>query len=167
MLTDAQRATGAEALLGLSICDPAVGSGHFLVKANNVVAAELARIRSGEAYPTEGALQAAKRDVLAHCIYAVDLNPMAVELCKVSLWINASVKDQPLNFLDHHIKCGNSLIGATPELLQDGVPYEAFDHTRSGTHKEQAKFFQESATGRSASRVKMASGCSLARLRRA
>ncbi|NBB84822.1 MAG: restriction endonuclease, partial [Bacteroidetes bacterium] len=142
-LTDAQRAAGAEALLGLSICDPAVGSGHFLVKANNVVAAELARIRSGEAYPTENALQAAKRDVLAHCIYAVDLNPMAVELCKVSLWINASVKDQPLNFLDHHIKCGNSLIGATPELLQDGVPYEAFDHTRSGTHKERAKEFRK------------------------
>ena len=51
---------------------------------------------------------------------------MAVELCKVSLWINASVRDQPLSFLDHHIKCGNSLIGATPELMAEGIPAEAF-----------------------------------------
>ena len=142
-LTDAQRKAGEEALLSVTVCDPAVGSGHFLVKANNVMAAELARIRSGDPYPTEIALQAAKRDVLGRCIYAVDLNPMAVELCKVSLWINASVKDQPLNFLDHHIKCGNSLIGATPELLKDGVPYEAFDHTRSGVDRERAKAFRK------------------------
>jgi len=78
-------------------------------------------VRHGEAYPTEKALQLAKRDVLAGSIYAVDLNPMAVELCRVSLWINASVRDQKLNFLDHHIKCGNSLVGATPELLKADV----------------------------------------------
>jgi len=84
-LTDAQRAVGAKALLSITVCDPAAGSGHFLVKANNVMGAELARIRSGDEYLAEAEVQAAKRDVLAHCIYAVDLNPMAVELCKVSL----------------------------------------------------------------------------------
>jgi hypothetical protein len=138
-LTDMQREAGEEAILSLKVCDPAVGSGHFVVKANDVLGAELARVRTGDEYPTEAEIQAAKRDVLAHCIYAVDVNPMAVELCKVSLWINASVRDRPLSFLDHHIKCGNSLIGSTPELMAEGVPYEAFDHTLEGNDREQAK----------------------------
>jgi len=124
-LTGEQCAAGEAALLSVKVCDPAAGSGHFLVKANNALGAELARVRTGDEYPTEAEIQAARRDVLAHCIYAVDVNPMAVELCKVSLWINASVADKPLSFLDHHIKCGNSLIGATPELMDKGVPYEA------------------------------------------
>jgi hypothetical protein len=142
-LSEEQREAGEEALLSMTVCDPAAGSGHFLVKANDVLGAEVARLRSGDEYPTEHRIREAKREVLARCIYAVDLNPMAVELCKVSLWINASVDNRPLNFLDHHIKCGNSLIGATPELLEDGVPYEAFDHTRSGTHRERAKDFRK------------------------
>jgi hypothetical protein len=122
----------------LRICDPAAGSGHFLVKANDALGAELARVRTGDEYPSEADIQAAKRDVLAHCIYAVDLNPMAVELCKVSLWINASVRDRPLSFLDHHIKCGNSLIGATPALMADGIPYEAFDQGMVGNDRTTA-----------------------------
>jgi len=126
-LSAERRAAGEQALLSIKVCDPAAGSGHFLVKANNALAAELARIRSGDEYPDEREVQMARRDVLAACIYAVDLNPMAVELCKVSLWINASVRDRPLSFLDHHIKCGNSLIGAMPELMAGGIPYEAFD----------------------------------------
>jgi len=138
-LSDEQRAAGEEALLGIKVCDPAVGSGHFLVKANDALGAELARVCTGDEYPTEAQIQAAKRDVLAHCIYAVDVNPMAVELCKVSLWINASVRDKPLSFLDHHIKCGNSLIGATPELMDKGVPYEAFAPGITGNDRDVAK----------------------------
>lgn len=134
-LTKEQRTAGEAAILSLKVCDPAVGSGHFLVKANNALGAELARIRTGDEYPAEAHVQAAKRDVLAHCIYAVDLNPMAVELCKVSLWINASVEDKPLSFLDHHIKCGNSLIGTTPELMAQGIPYEAFDQKIVGNDR--------------------------------
>ena len=126
------------ALLSIKVLDPAAGSGHFLVAANNVLAAELARVRTGEEYPDEEAIQTARRDVLAHCIYAVDLNPMAVELCKVSLWINASVRDKPLSFLDHHIKCGNSLIGATPDCIATGIPTEAFDPV-SGDNKATVK----------------------------
>jgi hypothetical protein len=142
-LSEEQREAGEEALLSMTVCDPAAGSGHFLVKANDVLGAEVARLRSGDEYPTERRIREAKREVLARCIYAVDLNPMAVELCKVSLWINASVEDRPLNFLDHHIKCGNSLIGATPELLEDGVPYEAFALGRSGDDRELAKAFRK------------------------
>lgn len=138
-LSQTQRAAGEKALLSITVCDPAAGSGHFIVKANNALGAELARVRSGDEYPSEGEVQAAKRDVLAHCIYAVDLNPMAVELCKVSLWINASVRDKPLSFLDHHIRCGNSLLGATPELMADGIPYEAFALGISGDDRETAK----------------------------
>ncbi len=134
-LSAEQRAVGEQALLALKVCDPAAGSGHFLVKADNALGAELARIRSGDEYPAEDQIQAAKRDVLAHCLYAVDLNPMAVELCKVSLWINASVQDRPLSFLDHHIRCGNSLIGATPELIEGGIPYDAFDQNMVGNDR--------------------------------
>ncbi|NLE99982.1 MAG: SAM-dependent DNA methyltransferase, partial [Anaerolineales bacterium] len=134
-LSAEQRAAGEAAILALRVCDPAAGSGHFLVKANNVLGAELARIRSGDEYPSEAAVQAAKRDALAHCIYAVDLNPMAVELCKVSLWINASVPDAPLNFLDHHIRCGNSLVGAPRALMAQGVPDEAFEGKIAGNDR--------------------------------
>ncbi|WP_251980222.1 HNH endonuclease [Salinibacter ruber] len=142
-LSDEEREAGEAAILDMEVCDPAAGSGHFLVKANNVMGAEVARLRSGDEYPTERKVREAKRDVLARCIYAVDLNPMAVELCKVSLWINASVQDRPLSFLDHHIKQGNSLVGATPELLDDGVPYEAFALGRSGDDRDLAKAFRK------------------------
>jgi hypothetical protein len=141
-LSEEQRAAGEVALLSIKVCDPAAGSGHFLVKANNALGSELARIRTGDEYPAEAEVQAAKRDVLAHCIYAVDLNPMAVELCKVSLWINASVQDRHLSFLDHHIKCGNSLIGASPELMEDGIPYEAFALGIGGDDPDTAKRFR-------------------------
>ena len=142
-LTEEEREVGTEAILDMDVVDPAAGSGHFLVKANNVMGAEVARLQTGNEYPTERAVREAKREVLARCIYAVDLNPMAVELCKVSLWINASVQDRPLSFLDHHIKQGNSLIGATPELLEDGVPYEAFALGRSGDDRDLAKAFRK------------------------
>ncbi len=142
-LPEEKREAGEEALLSMDVVDPAAGSGHFLVKADDVMGAEVARLRTGDEYPTERAVRQAKRAVLARCIYAVDLNPMAVELCKVSLWINASVQDSPLSFLDHHIKCGNSLIGATPELLEDGVPYEAFDLGRPGDDRDLAKAFRK------------------------
>ncbi len=125
-LTSEQKDAAENAILSLKVCDPAMGSGHFLIAANNALALRLAQIRSGDDYPAERELRRARRDVLAHCIYGVDLNPMAVELCKVSLWINAAVDDAPLSFLDHHLKCGNSLIGATPELLKNGIPDNAF-----------------------------------------
>ena len=115
------------ALLALKICDPACGSGHFLIAAAERLALHLARIRTGDDQPSTMAVQHAKRDVIGRCIYGVDLNPMAVELCKVSLWMEALDPGRPLSFLDHHIQCGNSLLGTTPALLKQGIPDEAFD----------------------------------------
>ena len=109
-----------EALLNLKICDPACGSGHFLIAAAERMAKYLARLRTGDDEPSLSAIQHAKRDVIGRCIYGVDLNPMAAELCKVSLWMEALEPGKPLSFLDHHIQVGNSLLGATPGLLRNG-----------------------------------------------
>ena len=115
-----------QALLALKICDPACGSGHFLISAAHRIAKRLAAIRAGEDEPAPSLIQNALRDVIGNCIYGVDINPMAVELCKISLWMEALDPGKPLTFLDHHIQCGNSLLGCTPELLQNGIPDAAF-----------------------------------------
>ena len=113
-------------LLSIKVCDPACGSGAFLISACNYLGRELAKIRSKAIEPSDKEIKTAKRDVLQHCIYAVDLNPMAVELAKVSLWIDSSIEEMPLSFLDHHIKCGNSLIGTSPAQINNGIPDTAF-----------------------------------------
>jgi len=118
--------TAEEALLNLKVCDPACGSGHFLIAAADRMATHLARLRTGDNEPTTLDVQHAKRDIIGRCIYGVDLNPMAVELCKVSLWMEALEPGKPLSFLDHHIQCGNSLLGTTPALLTKGLPDDAF-----------------------------------------
>jgi hypothetical protein len=116
-----------QALLDLKVADIACGSGAFICAALEKMGEQLALIRMGdEERPTEDQLREAKRDVLLHCIYGVDLNPMALELAKFSLWITASLPDMPLTFLDHKLKCGNSLIGATPDLIKKGIPEEAY-----------------------------------------
>lgn len=109
-------------ILNLKILDPAMGSGHFLVKTVDVMAAYLTvncdPIDPGA--PSENGpkeLSYWKSKIVEHCIYGVDYNPMAVELAKVSLWLHTARKDKPLSFLDHHLKCGNSLIGARLEDL--------------------------------------------------
>lgn len=116
----------AEALLALKVCDPAVGSAHFLVAAARRIALRLAVARTGELDPTPTDYSDALHDVVGSCLYGVDLNPMAADLAKVSLWLTAMTPGKPLSFLDHHIKVGNALLGATPALLRDGVPDDAF-----------------------------------------
>jgi hypothetical protein len=114
-------------LLSLTICDPAAGSGHFLLAAARRVGRELAIIRSGEAEPAPETYRAALRDVIRHCLYAVDKNPLAVDLCKVALWIEGHSPGLPLSFLDHRIRCGDSLIGVFDlDVLKAGVPDHAF-----------------------------------------
>ncbi|MEH1888407.1 MAG: DNA methyltransferase [Nostoc sp.] len=116
-----------KALLDLKIVDPACGSGHFLLAAARRVGKELAKIRTGEAEPGSEPLKLAIRDVIQNCIYGVDLNPLAVDLCKVALWIEGFSRGFPLNFLDHRIKCGNSLVGVMDlSCLNEGIPDEAF-----------------------------------------
>lgn len=114
------------AILALKVCDRACGSGHFLVAAAKRIAKRLATVRSGEVEPSPGEVQRALRDVIAHCIYGVDSNPTAVELCKFSLWLESMDYGRPLSFLENRIKCGNSLLGATPATIAAGIPDEAF-----------------------------------------
>ncbi|MXZ78425.1 MAG: N-6 DNA methylase [Acidimicrobiia bacterium] len=115
-----------QALLDLKVLDPACGSGHFLIAAAHRIAARLARVREGGTEPSADKLRVALREVVGHCLYGIDINPMAVELCKVSLWLEANVPGRPLGFLEHHIVCGNSLLGTTPKLLDAGIPDAAF-----------------------------------------
>lgn len=122
--------TDAEsALMSLKVCDPAVGSGHFLVGAAHRLAKHLSSVRAlaqGESEPSPLLYQGALRDVIGRCLYGVDINPMSAELCRVSLWLEAIEPGKPLSFLDHHIRVGNSLLGTTPELITTGLPDEAF-----------------------------------------
>jgi hypothetical protein len=113
-------------LLSLTVCDPACGSGHFLVASARRIAKRVAAVREHNPEPTEDAVRHALHEVVARCVYGVDLNPMAVDLAKVSLWLEALEPGKPLGFLDAHIKHGNGLIGATPKLLADGIPDDAF-----------------------------------------
>jgi hypothetical protein len=93
-------------LLDLKVCDPACGSGHFLVAAGRRIAHRLAQVRAGDEEPSPEQLRRALRDVYARCLYGVDINSMAVELCKVSLWMEAIDPERPLPFLDGHIVRG-------------------------------------------------------------
>lgn len=125
----------ARALLSLRVADVSCGSGHILLAAARRIALELAFVRTGEEQPSPAHFRAALRDVIRECIYGVDLNPLAVELCKVALWLEAHSPGEPLNFLDHHIKCGNAIVGfVRREELEKGVPDEAFT-TQPGDDK--------------------------------
>ena len=115
----------AEALLALAIVDPACGSGHFLLAAARRLAAHVARV-SCDSTPSASDYRRALRQVVGRCIYGVDLNPMAVELCKVALWMEAVEPGLPLGFLDAHVRCGNALLGATPDLMEQGIPDDAW-----------------------------------------
>ena len=114
-----------DALLDLAIVDPACGSGHFLVAAARRLADHIARTRTGGT-PTRDDYQHALRDVVRRCIYGVDMNPLAVELCKVSLWMESIDPGLPLTFLESHIRCGNSLIGTARALMGNRVPDSAW-----------------------------------------
>jgi len=129
LIADKLKETNKQAaLLSLRVCDVACGSGHILLNAARRIATELAIVRTGEDQPSPLAFREAVRDVIRHCIYGVDLNPLAVELCKVALWLEAHVPGESLNFLDHHIKCGNAIVGLAHEAeLQRGIPEEAFN----------------------------------------
>src|SRR5206468_3283022 len=127
VLDEAARSEDPEqAILSLAVVDPACGSGHFLIAAASRIAKGLAAVRSTDPEPSPTELRVALRNVVGRCLYGVDSNPMAVELCKVSLWMEALEPGRPLSFLDHRIVLGNSLLGTTPELIADGIPDEAF-----------------------------------------
>ena len=132
-----------QALLSLKVIDPACGSGHFLLAAARRIGKELAKVRTGESQPAPEPLRQAVRDVIQNCIYGVDLNPLAVDLCKVALWIEGFATGKPLNFLDHRIKCGNSLVGVLDlDCLDAGIPDDAFKAV-TGDDKKLATDFKK------------------------
>jgi hypothetical protein len=137
----------AHAVLRLNLVDPAMGSGHFLVRATEWLAEQIVYhpttrlmteqvVSTGQArrsradivkagkipvppgVPQEQAEKAYwRRRVVEACIYGVDINPLAVELAKLALWLTCIAPDEPLNFLDHHLRAGNSLLWADPEEM--------------------------------------------------
>jgi len=122
-------------VLELRVLDPAMGSGHFLVKAVDLMADYLTRQCDpidlevpGDNGPGEFAYWKSK--VVEHCIYGVDYNPMAVELAKVALWLHCARRYKPLSFLDHHLKVGNSLTGVTVDRLT--APGQTLAQRKSG-----------------------------------
>ena len=153
------RETLNETFFDLKVLDPAMGSGHFLVEAVDYITDQMAKILTAfkwnpivhELAQTRHEIQEEmerqsvtidmskltdlnllKRRVLKSCIYGVDLNPMAVELAKVSLWLDCFTLGAPLSFLDHHMKCGNSLIGGNVQEVQDALSRDLFGHQFAG-----------------------------------
>lgn len=117
----------AKAVLSLTVCDPACGSGHFLLGAARRLGKELAVVRTGEVEPSPDQVRDAVRDVIGHCLYGVDKNPLAVDLCKVALWIEGHSRGRPLTFLEHRIREGDSLVGVHDlAVLEQGIPDGAY-----------------------------------------
>lgn len=117
----------AERILSLRIVDPAMGSGAFLVAACRFLAAEYERalIREGACHSTDvGEAERAlmRRLVAERCLYGVDINPMAVQLARLSLWLATLASDRPLSFLDHRLQTGDSLVGAWLSSLRGAPP---------------------------------------------
>ena len=102
-----------EAVLGLNVLDMAMGSGHFLVEATDYIARFLVGLGLAPVEARgEAELSYWRRRVAQACIYGVDLNPLAVDLAKLSLWLITVARDRPLSFLDHHLRAGDALVGA-------------------------------------------------------
>ncbi|NGM71066.1 class I SAM-dependent DNA methyltransferase [Natronolimnobius sp. AArcel1] len=150
----------AERIFELRILDPAMGSGHFLTSAVDYLARAI--IDAQETQAAQHGLETvdpardinwARRRVAQRCLYGVDHNPLAVELAKVSLWLRTLAAEQPLAFLDHHLKTGNSLIGSDIEDVLDGdtdateggqlTLEQSFEHTRTRALEHVMDRFQE------------------------
>lgn len=133
-----------EEVLQFKVCDPAMGSGHFLVDAANQMAGLVVELL--EEIPDVDELHVSvtshpnawRRLVTRHCLYGVDLNPLAVNLAKLSLWLNCFAKDHKLTFIDHHLRQGNSLIGLRSFGQLKSIPKRKRDGKRKA---EQALLF--------------------------
>ncbi|OAH97930.1 MULTISPECIES: Eco57I restriction-modification methylase domain-containing protein, partial [Methylomonas] len=115
------------ALLSIKVIDPACGSGHFLLAAARRLAERLAALRAPEGAVRPQDYRHALREVISKCIFGVDRNPMAIELARTALWLEGFEEGVALSFLDHHLLCGDALIGLTDlKQLQSGIPDAAF-----------------------------------------
>jgi hypothetical protein len=150
------RGREAEHILSLRIVDPAMGSGAFLVAACRYLAAayEAALIKGGRYHSgdfDEPGRAAIRRLIAERCLYGVDLNPMAVQLARLSLWLATLASDRPLTFLDHHLQAGDSLIGAWLTSLRHAPGGGARRAHRQGSGPPVLPFLDE-AEARSALR---------------
>ena len=139
-----------EQILDLKVCDPAMGSGAFLVEAcrqlgDALVAAWQAHDAMPEIPPDENEIIFARRQVAQRCLYGVDRNPKAVDLAKLSLWLVTLAKDHPLTFLDHALRPGDALVGLSRRQLDafhwkdDAEPFQAgFEAMRAREHLARA-----------------------------
>ena len=138
--TEAEADDPAEALLQLTVIDPACGSGHFLLAAARRIATRVARMRA-EGTPSLADFRHALRDVARRCIHGVDRNPMAVELTKVALWIETVDPGLPLGFFDDQIRCGDALLGVFDlAVLEQGIPDAAYKPL-TGDDRDTAKHY--------------------------
>jgi type I restriction-modification system DNA methylase subunit len=145
--TDAER---IQAVLAINVLDPSMGSGHFLVEVTEYIARYLVELglqpdeAEGTKTTTGGEADVTywKRRVAGQCVYGVDLNPLAVELAKLSLWLVTVASDRPLSFLDHHLRTGNALIGSRIEDVAAGQHPQA---KRSQKRTKQAEEAEKSA----------------------
>ena len=126
----------ARALLAVTVCDPACGSGSLLVAAARRIAGRVAEAREGNQSPD--ALRRAMREVVGNCIYGVDASREAVERTKDRLRLAADVPGTTPPFLDGRVRQGNALIGASPDLIDSGIPDEAF-RTADGDDRRHAR----------------------------
>ena len=115
------------ALLSLKVIDPACGSGHFLLAAAHRITECIMAHKSFIAGTEEEEYRKTMHEVVSHCIYGVDINPMAIELARLSLWLEGAAENKPLSFIDHHLREGNSLLGVMNlESLRLGISSEAY-----------------------------------------
>lgn len=116
-----------DALLSITVCDPSCGSGHFLLAAARRLAEKLAELRAPDGAVRPDDYRHALREVIARCIHGVDRNPLALELARTVLWLEGVDPGLPLSFLDHHLVCGDALLGLTDlRQLENGIPDAAF-----------------------------------------
>lgn len=119
--------------------DPACGSGHFLLAAARRLAEKLAQLQSPEGAVKPQDYRHALREVVARCIFGVDRNPMALELARTALWLEGYEEGRPLSFLDHHLQCGDALLGLTDlKVLEQGIAKDAYKPL-SGDDKDVCK----------------------------
>jgi hypothetical protein len=133
----------AEALLSLTVIDPACGSGHFLLAAARRIATRVARHRVESGVPSAADYRHALRDTARRCIHGVDRNPMAIELTKVALWIETVDPGLPLGFFDAQIRCGDALLGVFDrKVLEVGIPDEAYKPL-TGDDRNTANYYRQ------------------------